>query len=77
LLYLINNFICSVLSHHYGKDGRETSKVDSTGIVIDYELFQNLVNNDFTSNALSSIQSFVETLNTPKPGKYLFIECSM
>jgi len=63
-------FPLTALSHHYGKDGRETSKVDTNGIIIDFELFKHLTTEDFINNALTSVNEFVEFLNKTNSGIY-------
>lgn len=55
--------MCLVISHHFGRDGRESSKIDSKGIAIDFELFKSLANEDFISNVMSQIHMFVKSMN--------------
>jgi hypothetical protein len=57
---------CLVLSHYYGTDGRESKKIDTKCIPLDFEFFRSLAQENFVAKLSSSIQQFVEYLNNNK-----------
>lgn len=59
----LRRFLCLVFCHHYGRDGRDSKKVDTKSVAIDFELFQNISTPDFTTNLLNTIDQFVKELN--------------
>ena len=65
-IILLFKFLFTVISHLYGKEGREAYKIDTKSVVIDFNLFEQLATNNFSENVMSNIQSFVETLNNLK-----------
>lgn len=65
-IILLFKFLFTVISHLYGKEGREANKIDTKSVVIDFNLFEQLATNNFSENVMSNIQSFVETLNNLK-----------
>jgi hypothetical protein len=60
---------CLVLSHHYGKDGRDTKQIESKGILFDFELFQNMSSTSFTAPIIEKLTQFVRLLNTEHSSK--------
>jgi hypothetical protein len=63
-----------VLSHHYGKEGRDTKQIESKGILLDFDLFQNMSTDTFTNAITDKLNQFIEYLNndSTKKGKRYF-----
>jgi hypothetical protein len=57
------------LSHHYGKEGRDTKQIESKGILLDFELFQNMSTNTFTNAITDKLKQFIELLNNDNTNK--------
>lgn len=55
-----------VLQHQYGNNGRDTKKVDSKSIPLDFELFQQFANKEFIVQLTEYIDKFVDILNQAK-----------
>jgi hypothetical protein len=51
------------MSHHYGRDGRESKKIDTKSIILDFELFKKFSHADFISTLNNSIFQFVDSIN--------------
>jgi hypothetical protein len=58
-----------VLSHHYGKEGRDTKQIESKGILLDFELFQNMSTDNFTNSINQKLTQFIELLNNDETNK--------
>lgn len=58
-----NFFVCAVLSHQYGQDGRNLKKIKNKAIALDFKVFSNLAGQNLLSHLNSSISQFVESLN--------------
>lgn len=68
-------FFCLVLYHLYGRDGRDSKKVDTKSIMFDMEMFQVLTRQDIIDDIRNNITTFVEAINNNQyPGntKYIF-----
>ena len=73
-MYIYSTYLPSnlVLSHHYGQDGRDIKKISTRGLLLDFEFFQSLANEDFQNKLKSQISKFVNHLNENKSqGIYL------
>jgi hypothetical protein len=68
-------FIYLVISHHYGKEGRDSKQIESKGLLLDFELFQNMSGDMFILNLTDCMKQFVKHLNTDtqKGNSYIFI----
>lgn len=47
----------------YGRDGRDSKKVDTKSILFDFEFFQHLSQKDFIFNLNAGIHQFTQLLN--------------
>jgi hypothetical protein len=52
------------LTHLYGRDGRDSKKIDTKSIGIDFQVFTNMAGENFLSYINSSMDNFVKKLNT-------------
>lgn len=60
----------SVLSHLYGRDGRDTKKADQKSLIFDFEFFTQLIEPTFIDALTASIASFITQINeNQSPGK--------
>lgn len=63
-------FMFSVLSHLYGRDGRDTKKADQKSLIFDFEFFTQLIEPTFIDALTASIASFITQINeNQSPGK--------
>lgn len=53
----------AVVSHHYGKEGRDSKQIETSGLIFDLEFFHNITSKDFITTLRSNIQQFVDYLN--------------
>jgi hypothetical protein len=68
---LINNLFL-VVSHHYGTAGRDSKKIESKGLLLDFELFRHMSTDHFIESLTDNIKQFVKQLNENVPaGKML------
>jgi len=56
-------FFVSVLNHFYGREGRESKKIDAKSFPLDFEFFQHLTHPEFVTALQTNINQFTETLN--------------
>ena len=56
--------IFSVLSHLYGQEGRDSKKIYTNALPIDFECFENLTEEVFISKVKTSIQKFKKFLES-------------
>jgi hypothetical protein len=61
--FLILFIFFLVFSHHYGKEGRDTKQIESKGILLDFELFQNMSTDTFTNSITQKLNQFIKLIN--------------
>lgn len=68
--HYLNFFILLVLTHRYGRDGRDSKKFEDKSLVFDFCFLQRIAEKSFINNYKSALNSFVNLLNeNPKTGK--------
>ena len=74
LLYRFFFFLFLVITHRYGKDGRDTKKYEDKCLLFDLDFFQQLSTPQFYANYRNGLDTFVELLNkNQKTGNIVFI----
>jgi len=62
-----------VITHQYGRDGRESKKIDSKALMFDYSFFEQLTHQDFVQQLQQELENFVTQLNNNiTQGRFLF-----
>lgn len=62
-------YVILALFHHYGREGRESKKIDTKSLLLDFECFKNLVDKNFCTKFASNIAQFKEFLQNNNQGK--------
>jgi hypothetical protein len=60
---LLITILFLVLSHFYGKDGRDSKKIDTNSLILDFYLFQEFAKTNFITNVKQSLTNFVQSIN--------------
>lgn len=63
------------MSHHYGKEGRDSKQIESSGLLFDFEFFQTITSNEFIDALRSSIKEFVDHINTNLDSSGIKLKC--
>jgi len=63
-----------VITHQYGRDGRESKKIDNKALMFDFSFFEQLGHPDFVTQLQHELDHFVSLLNANiTPGNFIFI----
>ena len=52
-----------MITHRYGKEGRDSTKYEDKCLLFDFELFENFTKSDFVTHYKTKLQHFVTLLN--------------
>ncbi len=67
-MYFLFSFL--VLTHRYGRDGRDSKKFEDKAVIFDFTFLQSIVDRSFVGDYMLALNSFVLRLNeNPKAGK--------
>ena len=76
ILYKLNkkhSWTFLVLTHRYGKDGRDSKKFEDKALIFDFGFIQRITDKSFVEDYKTALTSFIHMLkDNPKTGKSLF-----
>jgi len=59
-------FLVLALSHLYGREGRDSKKIDTKSLLLDFECFKHLSHPDFIAKLNVGIHDFLQQINEKK-----------
>ena len=62
-ILLLYNIIILVLTHRYGRDGRDTKKYEDKCLLFDIEHFKHMTDKKFTDHYNTCLKEFIDLLN--------------
>jgi len=68
--YQLHFLLFLVLTHRYGRDGRDSKKFEDKSLLFDFTFLQSIVDKAFVHDYMQELNTFVNFLNNPpKTGK--------